>query len=36
MRRASLPSHEVAEPHPLAVEPKVEEEQGEKEISDGK
>ena len=39
MRRASLPSHEVADPHPLAVlavEPKVEEEQGEKECSDGK
>ena len=35
-RRASLPLHEVAEPHPLAVEPKVEEEQEEKEISDGK
>ena len=35
-RRASLPSHEVAKPHPLAFEPKVEEEQGEKEVSDGK
>ena len=34
-KRASLPSHEVAKPHPLAVEPKVE-EQGGKEISDGK
>ena len=34
-RKASLPSHEVAEPHPLAVEPKVEEEQGDKELSDG-
>jgi len=34
---ASLPSHEVAEPHPLSVvESKVEEEQGEREISDGK
>ena len=36
MRRASLPSHEVAEPYPLAVEPKVEEDQGEEEFSDGK
>jgi hypothetical protein len=35
-RRASLPSHEVIKPHQLAVaEPKVE-EQGEKEITDGK
>lgn len=36
-RRASLPSHEVAKPHALPiVESKVEEEQGEREISDGK
>ena len=34
-RKASLPSHEVAKPLPLAVKPKVKEEQGEKEISDG-
>jgi myosin tail region-interacting protein MTI1 len=36
-RRASLSSHEVAKSHPLpVVESKVEEEQGEREISDGK
>ena len=35
MRKASSPSHEVAPPLPLAVKPKVEEEQGEKDISDG-
>jgi hypothetical protein len=34
-RKVSLSSHEVAEPHPLAVEPKVEEKQREKEFSDG-
>ena len=34
-RRASLPSHEIAKPHPLAVEPKVDDLE-EKEISDGK
>jgi hypothetical protein len=35
-KRVSLPSHEVVEPHPLAVESKVEQEQEEREISDGK
>jgi hypothetical protein len=32
----SLPSHEVAEPHPVSVAESKVEEQGEKEISDGK
>lgn len=32
---ATLPSYEVAEPHPLSVEPRVEEEQREKELSGG-
>ena len=34
-RKASLHSHEVATPLPLAVDPKVEEEQGGKENLDG-